>query len=73
MSLSKSIKEKLSRLLQEEEMDLFLLTLHYRNDGDLNFFPHEDRKRVRKILDVLIQDTQRHSDLIKSILEIEAN
>ena len=60
-------------MLQEEEMDLFLLTLHYRNDGDLNFFPHEDRKRVRKILGVLIQDTQRHSDLIKSILETEAN
>ena len=71
MSLSKLIKEKLSRLLQEEEMDLFLLTLHYRNDGDLSFFPHEDRKRVRKILDVLIQDTQKHSDLIKSMLATE--
>ncbi len=71
MSLSKSIQDKLAHLLQEEEMDLFLLTLHYRNDGDLNFFPHEDRKRVRKILDHLIQDTQKHSDLIKSMIDME--
>ena len=69
MPLSASIKDKLAHLLQEEEMDLYILTLHYRNDGDLNFFPHEDRKKVRKILDVLIHDTQKHSDLIKSIIE----
>ncbi len=69
MPLSKPIQSQLSRLLQEEEMDLFLLTLHYRNDGDLNFFPPSDRKRVKKILDLLIHDTEEHSELLKSILE----
>ena len=69
MPLSQSTKDKLAHLLQEEEMDLFILTLHYRNDGDLNFFPHADRKRVKKILDVLIQDTQKHSDIIKSMID----
>lgn len=71
MSLSKSVKDKLAHLLQEEEMDLFILTLHYRNDGDLNFFPHTDRKRVKKILDVLIHDTQKHSEILKSMIDEE--
>lgn len=69
MALSQSVKDKLAKLLQEEETDLYILTLHYRNDGDLNFFGEADRKRVRKILDTLINDTQKHSDIIKSLIE----
>ena len=69
MPLSKLMKADLARLLQEEEMDLFLLTLHYRNDGDLSFFPHADRKKIKKILDLLIHDTERHSELLQSILD----
>lgn len=68
MPLSQSIRDKLALLLQEEEMDLYILTLHYRNDGDLSFFPHADRKKVKEILDHLIQDTQKHSEIIKSML-----
>ncbi len=68
MPLSKAVKHKFTQLLQEEETDLYILTLHYRNDGDLNFFPEADRKQVKKILDVLIQDTQRHSEVIQSII-----
>lgn len=68
MPLSKAVKHKLTQLLQEEETDLYILTLHYRNDGDLNFFPEADRKQVKKILDVLIQDTQRHSEVIQLII-----
>ncbi len=71
MPLAKAVKHKLEQLLQEEETDLYILTLHYRNDGDLNFFPEADRKQVKKILDVLIQDTQRHSKIIQSIIELE--
>jgi len=71
MPLAKAVKHKLEQLLQEEETDLYILTLHYRNDGDLNFFPEIDRKQVKKILDVLIQDTQRHSKIIQSIIELE--
>ncbi len=69
MAISKLLKEKLAQLLQEEEMDLYILTLHYRNDGDLNFFPEPDRKQVKKILDVLIHDTQKHSDILQSIID----
>ena len=58
----------MAHLLQEEESDLFILTLHYRNDGDLNFFPHIDRKKIKKILDALIRDTQKHSEWIKELL-----
>lgn len=68
MPISKKMKETLTHLLQEEETDLYILTLHYRNDGDLNFFPASDRERVKKILDVLIQDTQKHSEMIQSII-----
>ena len=58
-------------MLQEEELDLYVLTMHYRNDGDLNYFPELDRKRIRSILDILIQDTKRHAQLLREIAELE--
>lgn len=58
-------------MLQEEELDLYVLTMHYRNDGDLNYFSDADRKRIKNILDVLIQDTKRHAQLLKDIADLE--
>jgi len=69
MVLSKHFKAKLTQLLQEEELDLYVLTMHYRNDGDLSYFNESDRHRVKSIFDVLIEDTQRHAELLKSLVE----
>ena len=71
MVLSKKFKNELAKMLQEEELDLYVLTMHYRNDGDLNYFPDADRKRIRSILDILIQDTKRHAGLLRKIAELE--
>lgn len=68
MALSKHFKSKLVRLLEEEELDLYVLSLHYRNDGDLNYFSEPDRRKVKSILDVLIQDTERHAGILKLIV-----
>ena len=58
-------------MLQEEELDLYVLTMHYRNDGDLNYFPEADRRRIKSILDILIQDTKRHAELLKKIAALK--
>ena len=71
MALPKPWKEKLLRALQEEESDLFILTMHYRNDGDLNYFSEIDRRRVKTALDILIGDTERHSKVLKALLGLE--
>ncbi len=70
MALPKPLKNELTRMLQEEELDLYVLTMHYRNDGDLNYFPEADRRRIKSILDILIRDTQRHAELLKKIAEL---
>lgn len=67
MRLPKQLKNELARMLQEEELDLYVLTMHYRNDGDLNYFPEADRRRIKSILDILIQDTKRHAELLRKI------
>ena len=68
-SLPKHFKDKLFRLLQEEELDLYVLSLHYQNDGDLNYFPAADRHRIKAIFDILVKDTKRHAELLKQIVE----
>ncbi|OGW87318.1 MAG: hypothetical protein A3C35_08620 [Omnitrophica bacterium RIFCSPHIGHO2_02_FULL_46_11] len=67
--LSKQFKDQLLKLRQEEEVDLYVLGLHYQNDGDLNYFPIEDRRRIKAILHVLVHDTKRHAELLKRIAE----
>ena len=71
MPLPRRFKEKLLRALQDEESDLFILTMHYRNDGDLNYFNEIDRRRVKTALDILIGDTERHSKMLKALLDLE--
>lgn len=68
--LSEDFVRKIFRALEEEEEDLYVLTMHYLNSEDLNFFGEKDRVRIRKILETLIHDTKQHSDLLKLILEL---
>lgn len=67
--LTKSFKDKLIWLLREEEVDLYVLTMHYLNDGELAFFEGADRSRVKHIFNILIQDTKEHARILKSLLE----
>jgi len=61
---------KIAHSLQEEEVDIFVLTLYYRNGSDLLFFNSEDRDRIRRIFDTLIKDTEHHMELLKLIVEL---
>ena len=71
MPLPKQLKSELARMLQEEELGLYVMTMHYCNDGDLNYFPEADRRRIKSILDILIQDTKRHAELLKKIAALK--
>ena len=62
--------KKIAHSLHEEEVDIFVLTLYYRNSSDLNYFGDEDRKKIRGIFDILIKDTERHAELLKLIVEM---
>ena len=64
-----SFKNKIRQLLQEEEVDQYVLTMHYLNDGDLNYFSADDRRKIKGIFDILIHDTKRHAELLKQILK----
>ena len=71
MPLSKTLKAKLAKIYQEEELDLYILTMHYRNDSDLNYFSEIDRTRIRSILDILMRDTKRHAQMLEKITRSE--
>ena len=62
--------KKIAHSLHEEEVDIFVLTLYYRNSSDLLFFEEKDRNRVRQIFDILIADTEKHAELLKLIVEM---
>jgi len=67
---SDSFVQKIFLSLSEEEEDLYVLNMHYKNSEDMNYFNEQDRGQIKKIFDVLIKDTQRHSDLLKLIYEL---
>ena len=66
--LPKQFRVRLIRLLQEEEVDLYVLTMHYRNNGELTYFDEVNRQRIKNIFDILIRDTKRHSEILKYII-----
>ena len=68
---SEQFKTRLERLLQEEELDLYILMTHYRNDGELAYFDEASRQKIKNIFDVLIRDTKRHSEILKRLIGSE--
>ena len=69
-SFSDDFFRKVAKSLQEEEIDVYVLNLYYRNREDIRFFNEKDRKRVQQIFDVLIEDTKRHAELLQLIVEL---
>jgi hypothetical protein len=54
---------KLSKAEDEENADLFLLTLYFESK-DLSFFNPEETQKIKKLLSVLIHDTEKHRRLL---------
>lgn len=66
------IKEIIDRLLkeiEEEDIGISLLTMHYRSRGELQFFGEDDRRRVIEILGKLSKDSKRHKKLLAVVIQ----
>lgn len=61
---------KLAHMLDDEELDLYLLMLHFKNKEDLSYFTPDDQKKILNIFDVLIKDTKHHAELLQLIVEL---
>lgn len=68
--LPEEFLKKVTRALEEEETDVYALTLYFLSKKDLEYFPPKDRKRVKRILSALLADTRHHADLLKLIVEL---
>jgi hypothetical protein len=68
--LSVPFLKKLVHCLEEEEMDIYMLTLYSMNSDDMNYFVPKDRERVRTIFQTLMEDTRYHSQLLKLIIQM---
>ena len=63
---------KIAKALEEEETDVYTLSLYSMNSDDLNYFSNADREKIRRIFKVLIEDTRHHADLLRLIVEMGA-
>ena len=62
--------KKIARCLEEEEVDIYTMTLYSLNSSDMNYFDEKDRERVGLIFKTLMEDTRRHAELLKLIVEM---
>ena len=69
-SLSNDFIQKIAHSLQEEEIDIYTLVLYSLNTDDLNYFNEIDREKVKRIFKVLMEDTKRHAELLKLIVDL---
>ncbi len=70
MRLSNDFINKIAALLEDEELDIYTLTLYSLNSKDMEYFNEPDRERVKRIFKTLIEDTQHHAELLKLIVEM---
>ena len=68
--LTDSFMKKIAHLLQEEELDIYTLTLYCLNEADLDFFVEKDRRRVEAIFGILLEDTKKHAELLRLIVSL---
>ena len=60
---------ELSKAEDEEGVDLYLLGLHFKNKSDLEFFTEDEKNEIKKLLSVLMTDTQKHLRLLNEMSE----
>lgn len=70
MRLPDDFIRKLARCLEEEEEDIYTLSLYGPNSAELDYFKEKDRGRIQKIFKILKQDTRRHAELLRLIVEL---
>ena len=70
MKLSDDLIQKIAHLLEEEEVDVYTLTLYNMNSSDLDFFSEKEKERIKRIFKILLEDTKRHAEFLKLIVEM---
>ena len=68
--LSSDFIQRIAKALEEEETDVYTLSLYSLNSDDLNYFDKTDREKVKRIFKLLIKDTKRHAELLKLVVEM---
>jgi hypothetical protein len=70
MKLPDDFIKKIAKSLQEEEEDIYVMTLYGMSSDDLNYFNEKDREQVKRIFKILMEDTKHHAELLKLIVEM---
>ncbi len=68
--LSDDFIRKIAYSLEEEEVDIYTMVLYSLNSDDMNYFNEKDRKQVKRIFKILMDDTKHHAALLKLIVEM---
>ena len=69
-SLGRDFLMRIAHSLEEEEIDVYTLVLYSLNDRDLKYFNEADQVKIKRIFNILIEDTKHHADLLKLIVEM---
>jgi len=70
MKLPDDFINKIAHCLEEEEVDVYTLTLYSLNSSDVDYFNEKDREQVKRIFKILMDDTKHHAELLKLIVEM---
>ena len=62
--------QKIANALEEEETDIYTLSLYSLNSDDLNYFNEADKEKIKRIFKILIEDTKHHANMLKLIVEM---
>ena len=61
---------RVARLLQEEENEIYTLTLYYSDGKGLKYFNKEALIKAKRIFKKLIDDSKKHAEFLKLILAL---
>ena len=64
---------KIAHALQEEEEDIYTMTLYGFNSDDMRYFNEKDREQVKRIFKILMEDTKHHAELLRLIVEMDGH
>ncbi len=62
--------KRIAHSLEEEEVDIYTMTLYSLNSDDMNYFGEKDKEQVKRIFKILMEDTKHHAALLKLIVEM---
>ena len=59
---------ELGKAEEEEEVDLYLLRLHFDNKTDRELFTPAEEEEMLKLLSILMNDTIKHRELLAQVI-----